>query len=260
VVDLSENVIDPAHDVATFTGLSPRVSSVALVAGKIRVTFNSEMKHISDSDPDDSLYVAGYSVDGPTELTITDVELGATDPTIVDLVFTGDMTDGEEYTVTATCKHVTGSPLDVDDGLFLGSGTAPQLSGVDFILPDILVFIFDKFMKEDVALLNPENYRVTGVSELTVASPEVANAVDHTTVRTTVLGSIRKHGQYLASVIGVTDTAENPIDLEHNSAEFVGQLPGIFRAPIWLSPPGEKVFGAVEAPGVQVQEKKTEEV
>jgi hypothetical protein len=259
IIDLALNPLDTENDTGTFNGLSPEVVSAAIVAGKVRVTFNCEVKHSDDEDPLDALYATGWSVVGPDAIGVVSVALVTASPTVVDLELETEMTDGAEYTVTATCQYISGGVLEVDHAHFTGEAEVPRLSLVDFVAPDQLWFIFNEKMKNDSALNNPSSYQVSGPTFLAPSQVTVVDLPDHTRVLTYLVGSVRKRGLYTATVNGVRDLAENLIDPLHRSGDFLGELTE-GKTPVWISPPGEKIFGAVEAPGVQVQEKKTEEV
>lgn len=219
VVDLALNPIDLAHDTGSFFGLNPELASAALVAYKVRATFNSEMKHTNPVDPADALYPAGYAISGPSTPEVTTVDLISADPTVVDLTIDAELIDDGEYNLQASCEHISGNWLEVDTAPFTGLGYAPRL--INAVAVNALRILV-QFNEAVFGATEAGNYTIAG---LDVLGAELYDLAEHQYLLSTAAQT--PEAEYTLEVgSGITDSKGLPIDPLFDSFEFTGYLSG----------------------------------
>ena len=228
IEDAVGNPMDPSFLNAVFNGVgvAPQVSSASQPVGyknKVTVVFNEAMGDIAGS-----LVAAGnYSVTGASSPAVSSVTY--VNPTTVTLNLGSDMASGV-HTVTAinvvdAAGNVIGASNHVD---FTADTTNPYVSSMTFdnATHDKLFVNFDSVMS-DVGLTDASHYSVAGPSGVIVST---ITKMSSTQVRLNLSASITTDGNYVVTVIHVTDMLGNVIDAAHDEATAAVdvELPRVF--------------------------------
>lgn len=223
VHDLVGNLINPAHDTASFTGVNPCVASAsAQDSVTVRVTYNTEMKHTSSGNPDDSRNPTNYVISGPTTAIVSGVMLYQNNPTIVDLTITSEMLNDGDYTVTVSgVKSHDGYFLVIDEAEFTGVGARPRVELATAVGSTVVVVRFNELMLHNDDLTTPGKYTFSGPTVVTV-SEVMAEDVNGKTQCSIIVSEPLQRGDYTVTVTAVVDLVGHLIDPAHNSWEFAG--------------------------------------
>ena len=220
---------DGAFPVGAGQAMPRVVSAVALDSTHVRVNYDSNMKHASPSNPDDSLNPSNYafSVVGGVSISPSSVSLHQASPTQVDVLLANEMTNGAAYGVTVSnVLSAGGSALDpaYAAASFTGVGVQPQVSSAAAIDSHTVEVVFNEAMSNTVNLRAATSYHIAGPTTLT---PSAVSVVDTTHVRVSVTEEMRNSGAYTITVgypppTGIYDQAENLLDPLNNDAAFTG--------------------------------------
>lgn len=227
VRDLYRNTINPLANSDTFNGIgvAPEMSSALAAAtptNKVTVTFNEAMETTSVEN------LANWSF--PTQDTGAIVKFSATQtaPTTVDIVVTGEMTNGtNNYSVkAANVTDLVGNVIDAahDEVTFNGVGIMPQVSNAAAQDSVTLRITFDENMTNDAAFKNNANYTITGDTVLTKGAMAAVGAGPTYTAVDLTVSEMLQGGNYSVAVstTNVTDLAGNTVDPGANSHAFTG--------------------------------------
>jgi len=232
VEDLAGNPIDPAHNEATFEGAGhpPKLLTPASCPDSthVRIEFDQEMKHSNPAGSDDTTNPANYefSVTGGVAVLAVSVAVYQTDPTIVDVLFGNEMTNGAEYEVDIDggVRSILNETMDptATHAEFDGVGIAPEVN--DAVATDgILVEVaFSEDMDNDGELDNPANYDFSTLTGDPILAVDV-QVLDFNKVRIQVNQPMTVGATYTVTVSGVRDLAGNLIASPPlNQHDFVG--------------------------------------
>jgi hypothetical protein len=214
VRDLVGNIIDPAHNAASFTGsaAAPQLSSAtASDYNTVRLTFDTSMANNAAL-----ISTANYIFAGVTTLTASAVT--RINATTVDVDTTEEMRNGGSYTVTVS--NVTDLGGNVIDPIhaqtsFTGVGVLPQVASASAIDATHIDVVFDEAMTNNAALVATTNYVITGV-----ATPATVGAVRQNATTVRIESIFVVPGAYTVTVSNVTDLVGNVIDPAHDAANF----------------------------------------
>ena len=185
----------------------------------VQVTYDMEMRHSDPDGPYDSLNEANYVFTGDDLIVAYSVALYQTDPTIVNVTLTHEMTDAAPYLLTVNNVRDLAHDLTLRDNTesFTGVGTVPRVTGAT-IRPGYKVRItFSIAMKNDAALLKETNYDFTDGLEASLVE-----YVDSTHVDVSVGEMLIDH-LYTVTVSNVHSLYGSHIaSPPNNQAEFTG--------------------------------------
>lgn len=255
VSDLALNVIDWDHDIGTFLGETQRarISSIlATISTKVRVTYDSEMKHSNPGNSDDVLHSTNYVFSGGSvPLIATEVELVQANPTIVDVVV-NEQTNGESYHLKVNNVEdvETERTLDTvyDEYDFSGIGDLPTVQETaEDSASDWVKIRFSELMGDSA--LTKENYEiypplyVLGVQKIT-------DYVYKVTTESQLPGL--DYRLILSS--SIKDLGGNEIDPAHDEVAFRGKYSNVLPYDYFSSSGGTKRVGPVDGAGVVIVE------
>jgi hypothetical protein len=196
------------------------LSAVAQNSTTVRVTFDTAMKHVSASNPDDCLNPANYGFAGSVALTATSVVHVSSD-TIFDITV-NEQTNGTSYTVTVSnVESQEDNLIDpaYDEATFSGIGVKPRVSSATALTNYTVQINFNELMSDNVELDKASNY--TFDNGLTSDSVVVGTTSDYVVV--TTLEEMGQGVSYIATVnTAVTDLANNALDNSYKTASFSG--------------------------------------
>ena len=185
----------------------------------VQITYDMEMRHSDPDGPYDSLNEANYVFTGDDLIVAYSVALYQTDPTIVNVTLTHEMTDAAPYLLTVNNVRDLAHDLTLRDNTesFTGVGTVPRVTGAT-IRPGYKVRItFSIAMKNDAALLKETNYDFTDGLEASLVE-----YVDSTHVDVSVGEMLIDH-LYTVTVSNVHSLYGSHIaSPPNNQAEFTG--------------------------------------
>lgn len=213
------------HNTSALLASAPQlVSATTPNETTVRLTFDTEMKHVDPSNTNDALHVSNYALStiAGKPRTVNSVTLVSASPTVVDLTLSGEMTNGVNYTITVSNAESTAN-LVIDpahnSSTFLGLGILPRVSSGSAMSPVRVRVVFNEAMDNNAALINIANYVFTGPTSITATSIDVINS---TTVDIHISGVMDTNGLYRVTIANVRDEAWNVIDPLYNYAEFLG--------------------------------------
>jgi formaldehyde-activating enzyme involved in methanogenesis len=221
VRDVAGNLVDPAHDTTTFTGVAtyPEVDSAASIDyHTLRIVFDSEMDSTGLETP------GNYTYTCPGGLSLTTNTASIIDDYTVELTVNEEMLTGvANYTVIANgaLMNIYGVALNPahKTATFNGIGVAPRVSSAVSSNYQTIRVTFNENMS-DTGLTTKGNYTFTGD---TVVTADSVTKISSLIVDVTITGEMKTGAaNYTAQVNNVTDTIGNVIDPAHKTATFNG--------------------------------------
>jgi hypothetical protein len=229
VINLYGLGLNTNFDSYDFTGLgtAPRVSSATTInTSSFYVDFNEAMDTTGITTP------GNYQIAGPVyaPLVASLVEIIST--VRVKVTFTGEahtsLADNYTVTVNTAIRDIAWNSLDSGYRVatFRGIGVPPRVESAVQIDLNKIRLTFNEGMNEDADLIDINNYRFSGNSELITSN---VLRIDSTNVDISFTGKTILDNIYTITVNGfwgwsgsVKDLVRNDLDEAHNSATFLG--------------------------------------
>lgn len=153
-------------------------------------------------------------------------------------------TNGEQYTLLVSGLEATGGGAYDDSATFTAVSAQPQVTEVEQLAEGQILISFSEPMRIDGALLDPEEYTVTGPSAVQVKTVQTASP---TQVVLTTVGLTDGAYSLTVNASGTPhDIAGNPMDPVFNTAIFTGS-PAIASRSVFVDK------GPITKPALSIQ-------